>query len=127
LVASAWCVVRGVCRAVTHIDPTPPRLLSARINDAERLAVQRERSQQYQSLVGSGDRSERIRTYNFPQDRCTDHRLSGGGEGGGEGSINGVTRLLAAEAGGEDLDTLIDALDVREMTLRLEGLLETAK
>ena len=38
------------------------RLLAARINDAERLALQRERSQQYQSLVGSGDRSERIRT-----------------------------------------------------------------
>ena len=49
----------------------------------------------------------------------------GSGEGGG--SLNGVARLLAAEAAGEDLDALLGALEVREMTLRLEGLLGTAK
>ncbi|WP_178863598.1 peptide chain release factor 1 [Thiomicrorhabdus cannonii] len=51
-------------------------LLAARINDAKRQAHDKEIAQERKSLVGSGDRSERIRTYNYPQGRVTDHRIN---------------------------------------------------
>ncbi|MEO0367781.1 MAG: peptide chain release factor 1 [Pseudomonadota bacterium] len=51
-------------------------MLTARILDAERQAQQAEQAETRKSLVGSGDRSERIRTYNFPQGRVTDHRIN---------------------------------------------------
>lgn len=51
-------------------------MLKARILDAERQAQQREQAQTRKTLVGSGDRSERIRTYNYPQGRVTDHRIN---------------------------------------------------
>ncbi len=51
------------------------RLLVAKIADAKRIQAQKERSELRSSQVGTGDRSERIRTYNFPQNRVTDHRI----------------------------------------------------
>jgi peptide chain release factor 1 len=51
-------------------------LLQARLLDARVTAQAAEQAQQRKSLVGSGDRSERIRTYNFPQGRVTDHRIN---------------------------------------------------
>ncbi len=51
-------------------------LLGARLLDATRSKQQSERAAQRKQLVGSGDRSERIRTYNFPQGRVTDHRIN---------------------------------------------------
>jgi len=51
-------------------------LLQARIMDARREKQEAEQAQTRKSLVGSGDRSERIRTYNFPQGRITDHRIN---------------------------------------------------
>ncbi|WP_111497421.1 MULTISPECIES: peptide chain release factor 1 [Marinobacter] len=51
-------------------------LLSARLQDAETERQQQSEAAQRKSLVGSGDRSERIRTYNFPQGRVTDHRIN---------------------------------------------------
>jgi peptide chain release factor 1 len=51
-------------------------LLQARILNAEQEKQDREQAAQRRSLVGSGDRSERIRTYNFPQGRVTDHRIN---------------------------------------------------
>ena len=51
-------------------------MLKAKIIDAERQAQQAEQAETRKSLVGSGDRSERIRTYNYPQGRITDHRIN---------------------------------------------------
>ncbi len=51
-------------------------LLQARIYDAEKQKQEKEQAAERKSLVGSGDRSERIRTYNYPQGRITDHRIN---------------------------------------------------
>ena len=73
------------------------QVLRARLYDQERSRVDGERSADRASQVGSGDRSERIRTYNFPQGRVTDHR------------INLTLYKLDAIMGG-DLDEIADAL-----------------
>ena len=51
-------------------------VLAARINDAKQRQQQKQIASQRKSLIGSGDRSERVRTYNFPQGRITDHRIN---------------------------------------------------
>jgi peptide chain release factor 1 len=51
-------------------------LLAAKLLDQAQSKQQQEQSEQRRNLVGSGDRSERIRTYNFPQGRLTDHRIN---------------------------------------------------
>jgi peptide chain release factor 1 len=73
-------------------------LLRARLYDAERTAKDAARAADRKSQVGSGDRSERIRTYNFPQGRVTDHR------------INLTLYKLEEVMAGHALDELIDAL-----------------
>ena len=72
-------------------------VLKARLYDLERSRIHGERSADRKSQVGTGDRSERIRTYNFPQGRMTDHRIN-----------LTLYRLEAILAG--DLDEIIDAL-----------------
>ncbi|QUJ77552.1 peptide chain release factor 1 [Sulfitobacter albidus] len=73
------------------------QVLKSRLFDAERQRVDSERSDARAAQVGSGDRSERIRTYNFPQGRMTDHR------------INLTLYKLDAVMQG-DLDEIVDAL-----------------
>ena len=50
-------------------------MLKSRIYERKRLDEQKKRSEERLSKIGSGDRSERIRTYNFPENRVTDHRI----------------------------------------------------
>lgn len=52
------------------------RIMAARLKDFYQQRDHAERSEKRRSMIGSGDRNERIRTYNFPQSRCTDHRLN---------------------------------------------------
>ncbi len=66
------------------------------------------------SMIGSGDRSQRIRTYNFPQNRCTDHRLKGQGK---EGTNFNLDQVMAGE-----LDEMIDALVTHDKAQRLADL-----
>ncbi len=73
-------------------------LLRARLYDAEKQRIDSQRSAERRGQVGSGDRSERIRTYNFPQGRVTDHR------------INLTLYKLPQVISGEALHELIDAL-----------------
>jgi peptide chain release factor 1 len=73
-------------------------VLRARLYDAERSRREAERAAERRGQVGSGDRSERIRTYNFPQGRVTDHR------------INLTLYKLPQVIDGEALDEIIDAL-----------------
>ena len=73
-------------------------LLRARLYDEQRQKLDAERAADRRAQVGSGDRSERIRTYNFPQGRCTDHR------------INLTLYKLDKVMTGEALDEIVDAL-----------------
>ena len=52
------------------------RILRTRLLDAERERAAKERADMRRTQVGSGDRNERVRTYNYPQNRCSDHRIS---------------------------------------------------
>src|ERR1700742_2558061 len=74
------------------------KVLRARLYDREREAKDAERAASRKSQVGSGDRSERIRTYNFPQGRVTDHR------------INLTLYKIDKVVSGEALDEIIEAL-----------------
>ena len=82
-------------------------LLKAKIYDAERKRVDAERASERKSLVGSGDRSERIRTYNYPQGRVTDHR------------INLTLYNLARIVSGDELGEIVDALVAQDQADRL--------
>jgi peptide chain release factor 1 len=52
------------------------RILRTRLYERQQQRLHRQRAEQRRTLIGSGDRSERIRTYNFPQNRVTDHRIN---------------------------------------------------
>ena len=73
-------------------------VLRSRIYESERIKKDKERAQDRKSQVGSGDRSERIRTYNYPQGRVTDHRISL--------TLYKLDQILK----GESLDEVINAL-----------------
>ena len=83
------------------------KVLRARLYDLERHRKDAERAANRKTQVGSGDRSERIRTYNFPQGRCTDHR------------INLTIYKLDRVVEGEALDEIIEALVSSDQAERL--------
>jgi peptide chain release factor 1 len=82
------------------------QVLRARLYDMERQKADAERAAARKSQVGSGDRSERIRTYNFPQGRLTDHRI-------------GLTLYRLTEILAGDLDEVIDALVAEDQAAKL--------
>ncbi|API91837.1 MULTISPECIES: peptide chain release factor 1 [Virgibacillus] len=83
------------------------KVLRARIYDMYQQEAQAEYDENRKSAVGTGDRSERIRTYNFPQNRVTDHRIGL--------TIQKLDQILEGK-----LDDIIDALIMEEQTKKLE-------
>ena len=86
-------------------------VLAARINDAKQRQQQQQIASQRKSLIGSGDRSERIRTYNFPQGRITDHRIN-------------LTLYKIDTVMDGDLDELVGALTAEHQAELLAALAE---
>lgn len=84
------------------------KMLMSRLYDQERESKDSERAADRKSQVGSGDRSERIRTYNFPQGRVSDHRIN-----------LTLYRLDDFIAGGPAVDEMIDALIAEEQAQKL--------
>ena len=89
------------------------KVLRARIYEAEQEKVDKERADARRSQIGSGDRSERIRTYNFPQGRITDHRIN-------------LTQYNIDLFMGGDIDAMIDALHNEDQAQRLKALESSA-
>jgi peptide chain release factor 1 len=83
------------------------KVLRARLFESERSRRDAERAATRKSQVGSGDRSERIRTYNFPQGRVTDHRINL--------TLYKIDKIMSGEA----LDEIIDALIAEDQATRL--------
>ncbi len=84
------------------------KVLRSRLLDFESQKRQQERADSRRTMVGSGDRSERIRTYNFPQNRITDHRIGL--------TVHALDRIMATG----DLDEFVDALQSAEQSERLQ-------
>ncbi len=87
------------------------KILRSRLLEMERRKAMEERARNRRAQVGTGDRSERIRTYNFPQGRVTDHRI-------------GLTLYRLQEILDGDLDEIIDALVLADREARLKELEE---
>ncbi len=86
------------------------KILKAKLYDAERERVDKARASERKGLIGSGDRSERIRTYNYPQGRVTDHRINL--------TLYKLERILS----GDDLGEIIEALVTEDQASRLSEL-----
>ena len=86
------------------------KILRARLYEAEKLKMRKERSSERKSQIGTGDRSERIRTYNFPQGRVTDHR------------INLTLHKLSEFLNGEIHEEMNENLRLKDQDLKLKSL-----
>jgi peptide chain release factor 1 len=89
------------------------QVLRARLLDLERRKAHEAEAEVRRSMVGTGERSEKIRTYNFPQDRLTDHRLGR--------DFHGLPTILDGE-----LDPIIEALVTTDQAVRLAAAVEPA-
>ena len=85
------------------------RVLRSRLLEMTRAKEREARAQDRKTQVGSGDRSERIRTYNFPQNRITDHRI--------DLTVHGIEQVLEG-----DLDELVNALYEADIRSRAEAI-----
>ena len=85
------------------------RILKARVYDYYQQKEQNAYDQKRKDAIGTGDRSERIRTYNYPQNRVTDHRIGL--------TLNKLDKIMAG-----DLDEIIEALIIADQTKKLEQL-----
>lgn len=92
------------------------KILRARLYERRRKEAETALSKERKSQIGSGERHERIRTYNFLQDRVTDHRIGI--------TVHGVTVFME---GGEELENIIEHLQAKEVALGLSKLLATEK
>lgn len=88
------------------------KILRARLYEAERMRKDAERAANRKTQVGSGDRSERIRTYNFPQGRVSDHRINL--------TLYKILQIMEGEA----LDELVDALTAEDQAAKLSESIE---
>ena len=86
------------------------KILRSRVYEVEKRRKDQERSDSRRSQIGSGDRSERIRTYNFPQGRVTDHR------------INLTLHKLEEFLSGEIHEEMNQQLRLKEQNIKLENL-----
>ena len=86
------------------------KILRARLYELERLRIDQERSEDRKTKIGTGDRSERIRTYNFPQGRVTDHRINL--------TLHKLTEFLEGEA----FDQMIESLTLQAQEESLKSL-----
>jgi peptide chain release factor 1 len=84
------------------------KVLKSKLYDKFQEDANKEYSENRRSQVGTGDRSERIRTYNFPQGRVTDHRI-------------GLTLYSLGEFMNGDLDEMLEALRIADQTAKLEA------
>jgi len=85
------------------------RVLRSRLLDLTRAKEREVRADTRKNMIGSGDRSERIRTYNFPQNRITDHRI--------DLTVHGIEQVLEG-----DLDELVNALYEADLRSRAEAI-----
>ena len=85
------------------------KILRSKLYELERSKLEQERSSARKSQIGSGDRSERIRTYNFPQGRVTDHR------------INLTLHKLTDFLSGDVFSEISDALQIQFQEQQLEA------
>ena len=83
-------------------------LLKIKINDAIRQKEEQEMGMERKSKIGTGDRSEKIRTYNYPQNRVTDHRINF--------SVMNLDKVMDG-----DLEPIIEALQTEDLKLKLAG------
>ncbi|HBK34609.1 TPA: peptide chain release factor 1, partial [Candidatus Uhrbacteria bacterium] len=83
-------------------------IMRARLFALEQERLHKERDEARRAQVGTGDRSEKIRTYNFPQDRITDHRINQ--------NFHGIPQIMSG-----DLDPIITALKLAELEKNMSG------
>ena len=95
-------------RSQLHNRERALNLLKIKINDAMRQKEEQELGMERKTKIGTGDRSEKIRTYNYPQNRVTDHRINF--------SVMNLDKVMDG-----DLQPIIDALQTEDLKLKLAG------